>query len=243
MSSFRWKREFDKVTFKYFNSHSPPKSSASRVIYLVLQFINLIYDERELLDFTALALPAGKNLTATCGIYRERKQHYIESFPYMPDSSQQVTENSKPNFRRQMSQRKFACPAALRSARRRTSNRSVPEVPFRERSRLTPRTRLSGSGAAGEEPMGVAAAPEGGGERGGSAAFPSLGCSQAAGRGRGENAGDEFSGTNIFPSIRRCPSAIAWTQVREGDGICDSLTPQYLCLKRVIDVAMKRGVV
>lgn len=81
MSSFRWRREFDNVTVEYFNSHLPPKSSASRVIYLVLQFINLIYDETELLGFTALALPAGKNLTATCEIYSERKQHYIESFP------------------------------------------------------------------------------------------------------------------------------------------------------------------
>lgn len=68
MSSFRWKREIDDVTIEYFNSHLPPKSSAPRVIYLVLQFINLIYDETELLDFSALALPAGKNLAATCGI-------------------------------------------------------------------------------------------------------------------------------------------------------------------------------
>lgn len=78
--------------------HQKKKSSASRVIYLVLQFINLIYDETELLDFTALALPAGKNLTATCGIYSEREQHRTESFPYTKDPSQQVTENSKTKF-------------------------------------------------------------------------------------------------------------------------------------------------
>lgn len=216
------------------------KSSASTVIYLVLQFINLIYDETELLDFTALALPAGKNLTATCGIYSERKLHYIESFPYMRDPSQQVTENSKPNFRRQMPWRRFACPSALRSARCRAYSRSAPAVPVRKRRKLTPRTRLSGSEAAGGEPMGVAAEP---GSRGGGATLPALGCSHAAGGGGVGSAGDEFSGTNIFPSIRRCPSAIAWTQVRERDGICYSLTSQYLCLKRVVDVAMKLGVV
>lgn len=110
MSSFRWEREFDNVTVEYFNSHLPPKSPASRVIYLVLQFINLIYDETELLDFTALALPAGKNLAATCGIYSERKQHYIESFPYTHENSQQVAENSKPNFRRRMPQREVCQP-------------------------------------------------------------------------------------------------------------------------------------
>lgn len=94
MSSFRWKREFDNAAVERFNSHLPLKSAASRVIYLVLQFINLIYDETELLGFTALALPAGKNLTATCGIYSERNQYYIESFPRIRDPSQQVMENS-----------------------------------------------------------------------------------------------------------------------------------------------------
>lgn len=73
---------------EHFNNHLLLKSAASTVIYLVLQFINLIYDEIELLGFTALALPAGKNLTATCGIYSEGKQHYIESFPCIRDTSQ-----------------------------------------------------------------------------------------------------------------------------------------------------------
>ena len=93
MSSFRWKRKFDNATDEYFNSHLPLKSTTSRVIYLVLQFINLIYDETELLDFTALALPAGKNLSATYGVYCERKHHCIETFLCIRVPSQQVMEN------------------------------------------------------------------------------------------------------------------------------------------------------
>lgn len=94
------------------------------------------------------------------------------------------------------------------------------------------------------EPMGAAAAPECSREPRWRCRAPrSRECSHATDGGRGENAGDEFSGRNIFPSIRRCPSAIARTQVREGDGICDSLPSQYLCLKRVVDLAMNLGVV
>lgn len=93
MSSFRWKRKFDNATDEYFSSHLPLKSTTSRVIYLVLQFINLIYDETELLDFTALALPAGKNLSATYGVYCERKHHCIETFLCIRVPSQQVMEN------------------------------------------------------------------------------------------------------------------------------------------------------
>lgn len=220
MSSFRWKREFDNVTVEYFNSHLPPKSSASRVIYLVVQFINLIYDETELLGFTALALPAGKNLTAICGIYSERKQHYIERFPYMRGPSQQVTENSKPDFRGQMLQRRLGCLAAPRSARCR-------QVPFRKRRKLAPRTRLSGSEAAGGSRSSA------GGRRGPEVPVPRSPLSGAHTRPAevgGKVRAMNFQEQIFFPSIRRCPSAIAWTQVREGDGICDSLTPQYLCL-------------
>lgn len=94
MSSFRWKREFDSAAVEHFNNHLLLKSAASTVIYLVLQFINLIYDETELLRFTALALPTAKNLTATCGIYSEGKQHYIESFPCINYTSLQIMENS-----------------------------------------------------------------------------------------------------------------------------------------------------
>lgn len=219
------------------------KSSASTVIYLVLQFIYLIYDETELLDFTALALPAGKNLTATCGIYSERKLHYIESFPYMRDPSQQVTENSKPIF-------------AVRCHGGGLRAPLLSGPPGAARTAEAPRRCLSESGGSSHRGRGSRARrlPAGSrwesqqrrseaGSRGGGATLTALGCSHAAGGGGVGSAGDEFSGTNIFPSIRRCPSAIAWTQVRERDGICYSLTSQYLCLKRVVDVAMKLGVV
>lgn len=93
MSGFRWKREFDNAAVAHFNSHLPLQSAASTVIYLVLQFINLIYDETELLGFTALALPAGKYLTAACGLYSKREQQDIKSFPRTGDPSQQVMEN------------------------------------------------------------------------------------------------------------------------------------------------------
>lgn len=81
MSSFRWKREFDSAAVEHFNSHLTLKSAASRVIYLVLQFINLIYDEIELLGFTALALPSAKNLTAACGIYSEWQSIISKALP------------------------------------------------------------------------------------------------------------------------------------------------------------------
>lgn len=148
MSSFRWKRKFDNATDEYFNSHLPLKSTTSRVIYLVLQFINLIYDETELLDFTALALPAVKNLSATYGVYCERKQHYIETFLSIRAPSQQVMENCLakktaylgPDFHGQMVQRRSACSQAPEPARCRKHSGKTSTVSFRSRE-LAPMTR------------------------------------------------------------------------------------------------------
>lgn len=194
----------------------------------------MIYDETELLGFTALALPAGKNLTATYGIYSERKQHYIESFPCIPAPSQQVMENSVLQKHARIQNQIFAVRRRRGGLRATplsdlsTYSKSAPALPFQGRREPTPRTPGTAAGGA-ERSTGNA-----GGRRGtGAAVLPSPlsgGHTRPAAAEGKKVAGAAFSGANkTLPEhlrLSRCNRVDAGR--RRGRNVCQLGTPIFV---------------